>query len=101
MATRLELHEELVKILGSRNVYFNPPETLKLNYPCIVYSLSSIRKEDADDSTYKINKAYSITLIHKDPDNDIVDKILLLPMCKFDRPFVSDNLYHYVFTKYI
>lgn len=101
MATRLELHEELVKILGSRNVYFNPPETLKLNYPCIVYSLSSIRKEDADDSAYKINKAYSITLIHKDPDNDIVDKILLLPMCKFDRPFVSDNLYHYVFTKYI
>ena len=42
MKTRLELDEELVKILGSKNVYFQPPESLKLNYPAIVYSLSNI-----------------------------------------------------------
>lgn len=101
MATRIDLHKELVSILGSSNVYYNPPETLKLNYPCIVYSLSGVRKDEADDGSYKVNKCYSITLVHKDPDNNIFDKLLAMPMCKFDRPFISDNFYHYVFTKYI
>jgi len=33
MGTRLELQNLLENILGSRNVYFQPPENLKLNYP--------------------------------------------------------------------
>ena len=38
MDRRLQLHEELCSVLGSRNVYFQPPETIKLTYPCIIYS---------------------------------------------------------------
>ena len=49
MASRLELHEEFCNILGSRSVYFQPPASIKLNYPCIVYSISSVNKQDAND----------------------------------------------------
>ena len=37
MDRRLELQSELEKILGSRNVYYQPLPSLKLQYPCIVY----------------------------------------------------------------
>ena len=68
---RLELHELLVTILGNRNVYFQPPSSIKMKYPAIVYSRSKI-----DD---------------KNANNDV---------CKFDRSFSSDNLNHNVFTLY-
>lgn len=96
-----DLHAELKEILGSDNVYYQPPETLKLKYPCIVYKLDDIAKRSANNKVYKINKSYSVTLIHNNPDNDIVDKLTNSSMCSFDRYFVSDNLHHYVFTFYL
>lgn len=97
---RLELHEKLCEILGSRNVYFQPPSSKKMNYPAIVYTLSNIRKTSADNISYVQRPAYELTLIDRDPDNDVVEKLASLPNCRFDRPFVSDNLNHYVFTLY-
>ena len=35
--SRLELHALLVELLGSTNVYYEPPETLKMSYPAIRY----------------------------------------------------------------
>lgn len=101
MASRLELHEELCAILDSRNVYFQPPASLEMQYPCIVYSLSGIDKLNANNNSYKTDKRYEITVIDYDPDSDIADKILAyFQMCSFDRPFVSDNLNHWVLTLY-
>lgn len=97
---RLELHEKLCDILGSRNVYFQPPSSKKMNYPAIVYSLSNIQKSSADNIAYVKRIAYELTVIDRDPDNNIVDKVSNLPNCRFDRPFVSEGLYHYVFTLY-
>lgn len=96
-----DIHAELKEILGSDNVYFQPPETLKLKYPCIVYTLTEIREWHANNKTYKINKAYMVTLIHNNPDNDVVDKLVNTDMCKFDRAYVKDNLHHYVFTFFL
>lgn len=98
MRDRLGLHEKLVETLGSNKVYYQPPETLKLVYPCIVYSLETINTSYADDMNYKREKSYLVTLIHKDPENDIVDKLLDLEMSSFDRHYTSDNLHHFVFT---
>lgn len=98
---RIDLHNKLIDILGNKNVYFNPPESLKMSYPCIRYSLNGIRKDSADDTMYIAKKSYSIILIHKDPDNTIVDDMLKLELCSFDRSYVSNNLYHFIFTKYI
>lgn len=100
MKHRLKLQEKLESIIGNKNVYFQPPENLKLSYPCIVYSLSLYQNIHANDNVYLQNDNYSVTVIDKDPESKIVDKISLLPMTSFDRHYVSDNLYHSVFTIY-
>lgn len=97
---REELKDFLRSVLGSNNVYFQPPESLKLSYPCIIYELSNYDTIKADNKSYVIHKQYSITLIMKLPDEDdeFFKKILNEETATFDRVFVNDNLYHYVFT---
>ena len=98
MATRVDLQNALEELLGSRNVYYQPPESLKMNYPAIVYARKTIDNSYANNSVYKQNYAYEITVIDKNPDSEIVNKISKLPTCRFDRHFKSDNLNHDVFT---
>lgn len=100
MATRLELQSMLEEILGSRNVYFQPPETLKMKYPAIVYSRDAIENDHANDGVYMQSLRYSVTVIDANPDSEIPFKISKLPLCRSDRHFRSDNLNHYVFTLY-
>lgn len=100
MASRLELHARFEEILGSRNVYFQPPASVQMKYPAIVYSLKNIVSEPANDDVYMQTRSYEVTLIDRNPDNEFVGIISRLPMCSFDRPFKSDNLNHYVFTIY-
>ena len=98
MGTRIELQKLLEEILGSRNVYFQPPENLKMSYPAIVYTHNGIDNVYADDSVYIQSLEYQITVIDKNPDGDIWLKVSKLPGCRHDRNFKSDNLNHYVFT---
>lgn len=100
MSNRVELQTVLEELLGSETVYFQPPASVQLKYPAIVYSLANIRSTFANDQRYKNMKAYTATLIDKNPDSEFVDKILALPLSSFDRHFKSDNLNHYVFTLY-
>lgn len=95
---RLELHNILCELLGSSNVYFQPPETIKMKYPAIVYELNDIESKHADDGVYLSKREYLITLIDKDPDNEFVGKVSSIPTCRFNRHYQSDNLNHYVFT---
>lgn len=94
---RLQLHEKLCDILGSRNVYFQPPESIQMKYPAIVYSLDDIRIARADDSAYRSTRRYSVTLIDADPDSAVIEKLAALPMCQFNRDYKTDNLNHDVF----
>lgn len=98
--SRLELHEILCEILGSRNVYFQPPENVKMKYDAIVYSLNDIDIKHANDKKYMNTKRYSVTAISKNPDSPLQDVLLTLPYCEFDRFYPSDNLNHWVFTVY-
>ena len=98
--SRIELQTLLENILGSRNVYFQPPESIKLKYPAIIYYLNDIDVWRADNGPYVKYKRYMITYINKDPDNEISDKIAELPLCSFDRRYAVDNLTHDVFTLY-
>ena len=100
MATRVDLQNVLEELLGSRNVYYQPPESLKMNYPAIVYTRKTIDNSYANNSVYKQNYAYEITVIDKNPDSEIVNKVSKLSACRFDRHFKSDNLNHDVFTLY-
>lgn len=100
MATRLELQSKLESILGSRNVYFQPPATVKMKYPAIVYNRETIHNRYADDQTYHNRKQYRITLIGSDPDSSLINDILELPMCRYIRFYTADNLNHDQFNIY-
>lgn len=82
------------------NVYFQPPESLKLIYPAIVFKRSDIRNTFADDEVYKQSIFYELTVIDKNPDSEIANKVSKLPGIRFNRHFQSDNLNHDVFTIY-
>ena len=98
MGSRIELQQKLEAVLGSRNVYFQPPETLKIKYPAIIYDLADIETVKANNRKYLYNKRYTITLIHNDPDTDLVEKLLeAFTYVDFDRNYKTNNLYHFVF----
>lgn len=100
MATRLELQAKLEELLGSRNVYYQPPEDLKMDYPAIVYSKDDIDRKTANDSMYLRTNRYQVIVISRKPDEPVIDKILALPMCSYDRNYKSDNLNHDALTLY-
>ena len=100
MGTRLELHSKLVDILGSSNVYFQPPENIKLKYPCIIYEREGKTIRFANNDDYLARMRYKITVVDKNPDSELPDKVDKLPFCQMSTHFVSDNLNHDVFTIY-
>ena len=100
MGTRLELQALLEELLGSKNVYYQPPETLKINYPAIIYSKGKIDKVNANDKCYRITTRYDLTEIDRRPDHPVIQKLLELPYCSYDRPYTSDNLNHDSLTLY-
>lgn len=95
---RLELHEILCDLLGTRNVYFQPPETIQMNYPAIVYHLNKIEDRHANNRVYLSDTSYSMTLITDDPDDPLIRKLNALPLCSIDRSYTADNLNHYAYT---
>lgn len=100
MGTRLELNALLKTILGSDSVYFQPPASIKMTYPCIVYQRDYVKTVFANNSPYLHKNRYKITVIDKDPDSLIPAKIGDLMLCTFDRRYTSDNLNHDVYTLY-
>lgn len=97
MHTRKELHEELKKIAGD-NVYFQPPPSIHINYPAIVYIRSGLPSVSADDSPYSVSHRYLITVIDNVPNSPLSEKMSWLPTVQFDRSYIADRLYHDVFT---
>lgn len=97
---RLELHQILCDLLGSSNVYFQPPETVRMNYPAIVYSLNSIENRHANNRVYSSIPSYTLILITEDPDDPLIHRLARLTFCSFDRFYTADNLNHYAYTLY-
>lgn len=100
MATRLELQGLLEELLGSKEVYYQPPESIKMNYPAIVYSIDDIESTYANDNPYNLSNKYQLIVIDKLPDNSVINKILRLPMSNYERNYKSDNLNHDVISLY-
>lgn len=101
MGNRVQLQGILEELIGSRNVYFQPPENVKLQYPCIVYSRGTIgTTQYANDKPYQNHVRYELTVIDKNPDSNILDKVASLPMCRFERHYTADNLNHDAYNLY-
>lgn len=96
---RIKFHNKLKEVLGNNNVYYNPPSTTKLQYPCIIYNLSDIRTNKANNNVYLLDHVYQVTLIGAKVTDDTKDKILTeIPYSNFNRSYINNGLYHYVYT---
>lgn len=100
MANRKDLQLLFEKLLGSRNVYYQPPATVKMRYPAIVYSRDAIDNFCADDYVYRQANAYSVIVIDENPDSEFVKKVSRLTRCRFVTHYTKDNLNHDVFKLY-
>lgn len=100
MGSRVQLQTILETLLGGKNVYFQPPPTVQMQYPAIVYNRTSNDTEFADNSGYMTTRRYSVQVIDADPDSVLPDKLSTLPMCISDRFFTVNNLNHWNFNLY-
>lgn len=95
MDRRLELQELLEEALGSKNVYFQPPESVKMTYPCIVYTVRDIPTTHADDLPYFVREMYDVTVITRNPDSELPKKLAKAKGFAYDRYYAADNLHHH------
>lgn len=106
MASRLDLHNEFIDILGTQNevesrVYFQPPSNITMKYDAIRYGLSGKDLKYANNRVYQNTNCYEGVVITRKPNIEIIDKILNhFEMITFGRPYIADNLNHYPFTLY-
>ncbi len=107
MGQRVDLHhllrdtyEETMFESSEGRVYFQPPASKKLEYPCIIYKLTDIPSIHANNLPYKVDHCYELTVIDRDPTSPLREAVVRLPKCRFTRSFTSDNLHHYVFHIY-
>ena len=99
--TRDQMQTKLESILGARNVYFAPPESVKLKYPCFVYKYQRFSVRKANDTAYTVTRHYEVSYISNDPDSGMIDTMLsAYPMCSHSTSFMTDNLNHEVFDVY-
>lgn len=107
---RLAIHERLCSVMKnayilaldkdpdtrdfSKNVYYQPPSSVFIHYPAIVYEKSRIDIQNADNESYLHNYRYTVTVIDPDPDSVITELVSKLPKCRYDRHFINENLNH-------
>lgn len=82
------------------NVYFQPPASKKIVYPCIVYKLNNLNETHADNGTYRMMDEYNITYITRDPDDANIREIGKLQYCAMTNAQSSDNLHNYNYRLY-
>lgn len=100
MDRRLQLQALLEELLGTRHVYFQPPANVRMEFPCIVYHRDYADTKFAGNKPYSHTKRYQVTVVDRDPDSPIPDKVAMLPLCLRNRFFVAENLHHDVFNIY-
>lgn len=97
---RYSLQAILEELLGNDQVYFQPPENVSMQYPCIVYNRDNAHRSSADNHGYLYVPRYLVTLISRDPDNPAVEAVARLPQVSALRSFLADGLTHDVFELY-
>ena len=95
LTRKVELITEALKHIGISNVYFEPPQSIKLKYPCAVFKRGVISSRHAGNIIYKIDDSFDLTYIRLDPDDDMTHDILnIFRQIRHTRTFVADGLHH-------
>lgn len=98
---RSQLLKDEFKKLGINNVYIQPPESVKLSYPCVILRVTTGTTLYAGNRPYRYEDRYEAMYIRRSRDLDMVKSIAMsFPKCRHDRSYVADNLYHSIFVIY-
>lgn len=105
---RLDFHNILLELLADVlekdvsevHAYFQPPPSVTLSYPCIVYERDAARTNFAMNSPYEVTRKYQVMVIDRTPDSDIPQKVAELPTAVHIRTYSVDNLVHDVYSIY-
>lgn len=101
MGSRSDLHTMLTGV--TPNVYFQPPENVNMQFPCIIYKREAKDQVYAGNILYKNKYRYTVTVVDNDPDSEIHETLNDLPNTanvSYDRQYIADGLYHTVYTVY-
>lgn len=80
------------------HVYFDPPESVKMTYPCFVYHYIGNSDVKANDQVYLRSEEYTVRYITKKADPILPEAIMDLPYVTFENHYTSENLHHFMFT---
>jgi hypothetical protein len=100
MGMRLDFQTLLEDLQDGVSVYFQPPPNVTMTYPAIVYNRDFQNVDYADNSPYYKRIRYQVTVIDRDPDSAIPDKVADLPLTKYVRHFTTENLNHDIYDVY-
>ncbi len=71
-----------------------------MQYPAIVYQRDRGSTDFAGNYPYRFTTRYQVTVIDRNPEGVVTEKVASLPMCVLNRNFVANNLNHDVFNLY-
>lgn len=100
LSKREELNELFVELLGSRQVYFQPDDKIRISYPAIVYEMDNQDVIYADNRPHRRIDRYQVTIIDRNPDVPASRLVENFPMCTFSRAFASEGLNHRIYSLY-
>lgn len=101
MDRRKDLQARFEELLGSKNVYFQPPQSRHLEYPCIIYRRGNADTRFGNNMPYTFTRQYDVTYITRNPDDPFIETLAhAFQMIQHDRFYTADNLNHDVFTLY-
>ena len=95
------LHSKLETVPGIKAVYFQPPSTKKLEYPCIIYQFEGYEERYGNNKEYLAWPKYSVTVVDYDVESMLPVYMKAIRgnyIVNLNRFFVSDNLNHWVFN---
>lgn len=94
--------QETINLLKEicENVYYNPPASIQMRYPCILVQLDDMLHGHANNRVYKRDNRYSLIVIDRNPDSDLMRKVDDLPMTSMGRSYIADGLWHFTFTMF-
>lgn len=95
LSQKTDIIQSKLRSLGINNVYFEPPQTIKIAYPCAIFHRGTISSRSADNRTYKKDDSYDLQWICREPDSEMVHTILEeFRMIRHIRHFTADGLHH-------
>lgn len=101
MATFKEARAILSKIVGHDRVYFQPPESIKMAYPAVVFHLSDLAATRGSNTVFSMRDRYTVTVMDKQPFPEYLYDLQRVPYTSLDTTYRVNGLNHFVYTMYL